>query len=408
MGTGIKNGRFNYSEKKLRTKYDWQKYIYTYKVWGRCVYNYETDDDNYGRYFRKKFGKASGDLIHSLSYSSKILPFFTLIHGVSASNNSYWPEMYENMSIVRKAPNLPYSYDLHKPSRFGMSTSHDPNLIMSPIELADCIYNKKTINRYSPITMSNWLMVYSKKSEFYLNKGKKIFNNKNDFDFKRLEIDINILIGLGKFFSYKIKSACYWELFLKEHKYNLGLHALKFYKKSYNEWSIISGISKKFYLPDLTYGPQSWLRGRWDDRLPAIKEDIDTMSKILDKFKFKKINQDISEKYLKWKNNQRFKITHKVKKQINGLLIIISKYKKQKNSKLYINFRQVNQSKTWVRKIINIKERKIISSIISNKLIKEDYPIQYYFELVVRNYSSFCPGLNTKISNQPYYIYDNL
>ena len=81
---------------------------------------------------------------------------------------------------------------------------------------------------------------------------------------------------------------------------------------------------------------------------------------------------------------------------------------KQKNSKLYINFRQVNQSKTWVRKIINIKERKIISSIISNKLIKEDYPIQYYFELVVRNYSSFCPGINTKISNQPYYIYDNL
>ena len=51
--------------------------------------------------------------------------------------------MYENMSIVRKAPNLPYSYDLHKPSRFGMSTSQDPNLIMSPIELANCIYNNK-------------------------------------------------------------------------------------------------------------------------------------------------------------------------------------------------------------------------------------------------------------------------
>jgi len=195
---------------------------------------------------------------------------------------------------------------------------------------------------------------------------------------------------------------------LKEHKYNLGLHALKFYKKSYNEWSIISGISKKFYLPDLTYGPQSWLRGRWDDRLPAIKEDIDTMSKMLDKFKFKKINQDISEKYLKWKNNQRFKITHKVNKQINGLLIIISKYKKQKNSKLYINFRQVNQSKTWVRKIINTEKRKIISTIILNKLIKEHYPIQYYFELVFRNYSSFSPGINSKLSNQPYYIYDNL
>ena len=47
-------------------------------------------------------------------------------------------------------------------------------------------------------------------------------------------------------------------------------------------------------------------------------------------------------------------------------------------------------------------------STVYNKLIKEDYPIQYYFELVVRNCSSFCPGINKKLSNQPYYIYDNL
>ena len=137
-------------------------------------------------------------------------------------------------------------------------------------------------------------------------------------------------------------------------------------------------------------------------------EIIIKTKKLIKKFKLKKINQDISDKYLKWKNNQRFRIKHKVNKQINGLLIIISKYKKQKNSKLYINFRQVNQSKTWVRKIINTDKRKIISSIISNKLIKEDYPIQYYFELVVKNYSSFCPGIHWKLSNQPYYIYDNL
>ena len=35
MGTGIKNARFNYSVKQLRTKYDWQKYLFTYRVWGR-------------------------------------------------------------------------------------------------------------------------------------------------------------------------------------------------------------------------------------------------------------------------------------------------------------------------------------------------------------------------------------
>ena len=129
--------------------------MYTYKVWGKCVYKYKTKDDRYKRYFNKNFGRASNDLVKSLSYASKILPFFTLVHGVSASNNSYWPEMYENMSIVNKAPHLTYSYDLHKPSRFEMSTSSDPNLIMAPIYLANCIYNNKDINKYSTITISN-------------------------------------------------------------------------------------------------------------------------------------------------------------------------------------------------------------------------------------------------------------
>ena len=50
--------------------------------------------------------------------------------------------------------------------------------------------------------------------------------------------------------------------------------ALSNYVKAKNSWEEAAIISKKYYLPDLTYGPQSWLRGRWDDRLPAIKADI--------------------------------------------------------------------------------------------------------------------------------------
>ncbi len=408
MGTGIKNGRFNYSVKNLRTKYDWQKYLFTYRVWGKCTYNYETNKNSYSRYYKKIFGNSATNLITSLSYASKILPFFTLVHGVSASNNSYWPEMYENMSTVKKAPSLPYSYDLHKPSRFGMSTSQDPNLIMSPIELADCIYNNKIINRYSPITMSNWLNEYARNSKNNLKKANEIYKNKNNYEFKRLEIDIKILIGLGKFFSYKIKSSCYWELFLKEKNYKLGIDALKYYKKSFKEWSIISEISKQFYLPDQTYGPQSWLRGRWDDRLPAIKEDITRMAKILKNSQLKKINISYSNKLLNWRNNQKFKLEHNIKKTNNRLLIIISKYEYEKNSKLYLKYRQVNQSKKWLKKIINTKNKKIILINISNKLINDIYPIQYYFEKINHKYSAFCPGINKNLSNQPYYIYDNL
>ena len=407
MGTGIKNARFNYSLKQLRTKYDWQKYLFTYRVWGRCTYNYKTNENNYSRYYKKLFGKSSNELIKSLSYASKILPFFTLVHGVSASNNSYWPEMYENMSIVENAPHLPYSYDLHKPSRFGMSTSQDPNLIMSPIELANCIYNKKNIKKYSPITMANWLYEYSNKARTNLVKAIKKITNKNDPEFLRLEIDIKILIGIGKFFSYKIKSACYWELYIKEKKFNLGYQSLQFYKKSFSAWSKIAKISKKFYLEDLTYGPQSWLRGRWDDRLPAIKDDIIKMTNILNRNFIKSKKQINIFELSRWNNNQSFHIDHTIEKKSDRSVDITINNLNKINVELFFNYRQVNQSKKWQRNKINaLKNRFTIKKF--NNFLKENYPIQYYFELVEKKYSCFCPGINKDLSNQPYYVYDNI
>jgi len=407
MGTGIKNARFNYSVKQLRTKYDWQKYLFTYRIWGRCTYNYETNENNYSRYYKKLFGKSSNELIKSLSYASKILPFFTLVHGVSASNNSYWPEMYENMSIVENAPHLPYSYDLHKPSRFGMSTSQDPNLIMSPIELANCIYNKKNIKKYSPITMANWFNEYSNKARTNLIKAIKKITNKNDPEFLRLEIDINILIGIGKFFSYKIKSACYWELYIKEKKFNLGYQSLQFYKKSYSAWSKIAKISKKFYLEDLTYGPQSWLRGRWDDRLPAIKDDIIKMTNILNRNFIKSKKQINIFELSRWNNNQSFHIDHTIEKKSDRSVDITINNLNKINVELFFNYRQVNQSKKWQRNKINaLKNRFTVKKF--NNFLKQNYPIQYYFELVEKKYSCFCPGINKDLSNQPYYVYDNI
>jgi len=407
MGTGIKNARFNYSLKQLRTKYDWQKYLFTYRVWGRCTYNYKTNENNYSRYYKKLFGKSSNELIKSLSYASKILPFFTLVHGVSASNNSYWPEMYENMSIVENAPHLPYSYDLHKPSRFGMSTSQDPNLIMSPIELANCIYNKKNIKKYSPITMANWFNEYSNKARTNLVKAIKKITNKNDPEFLRLEIDIKILIGIGKFFSYKIKSACYWELYIKEKKFNLGYQSLQFYKKSYSAWSKIAKISKKFYLEDLTYGPQSWLRGRWDDRLPAIKDDIIKMTNILNRNLIKSKKQINIFELSRWNNNQSFHIDHTIEKKSDRSVDITINNLNKINVELFFNYRQVNQSKKWQRNKINaLKNRFTLKKF--NNFLKQNYPIQYYFELVEKKYSCFCPGINKDLSNQPYYVYDNI
>jgi len=410
MGTGIKGGRFNYIDKNLRTKYDWEKYNYTYRVWGRLTYNPKTSPENYQRFMIKNFGKIGLDLTKSLGHASRILPFITLAHGVSASNNSYWPEMYENMSIVNKAPFLPYSYDLKKPSRFGMATSCDPQLLMSPQDLAKLIYNKLGINRYSPLTMANWLEKFSNNATKYIPKSKKILKEENP-SLKILLVDITIQASIGQFFAEKFRSACFWEYFLLCKNKAVGIKALEKYIKARDQWQIAADISKEIYLPDLTYGPQSWLRGRWDDRLPAIERDIEEMKKKLNLKKFiknskknKTINTNL-KKMENWNYSQKIKVGHTPPRNFiyNQEILIKCSIELKKNFQGFIHYRHVNQSIKWER-INLIQNNKYLSAIILSAYTKTPFPIQYYFEFKDKEKSLFSPGFNDNLSNQPYHL----
>ena len=409
MGTGIKGGRFNYKSNKLKTKYDWEKYIYNYRIWGRLNYNPNTKQNTYLRYLSYNFGSSYKDISNALANASRVLPFVTLVHGVSASNNSYWPEIYENMSIVKKSPWLPYSYDLHKNSRFGMSTSCDPQLIMSPKEMVDKIFKNKPINKYSPLTMILWLERFSKNAKNYISKAANIIKNENNYEFLRIYIDVIIQSSIGKFFTYKFKASILWEYYLLSKNKKVGEEALNNYLKARNAWNVAAVISKKYYLPDLTYGPQSWLRGRWDDRLPAINQDIDDMRSILikNKNKYKKIKRDLELiDYIKnWNNDQNILVNHLPPKHyIKGENIsLLCKLDINKKLSGYINFREVNQSKKWRRKKLT-KSRDIYYSVIPKRFTNTQYPIQYYFEFTNKKYSSFSPGFNKFLSNQPYYL----
>ncbi len=409
MGTGIKGGRYNYKLKKLRTKYDWEKYIYNYRIWGRLNYNPDTKKNTYLRYLNYHFGCNYKDISNALANASRVLPFITLVHGVSASNNSYWPEIYENMSIVKKAPWLPYSYDLQKHSRFGMSTSCDPQLIMSPKEMADKIFKNRTINKYSPLTMILWLDRFSKNAKNYIIRAANKIKRKDNYDFLRIYIDVIIQSSIGKFFTYKFKASILWEYYLLSKNKKIGEEALKNYLKAKKAWEVAAKISKKYYLPDLSYGPQSWLRGRWDDRLPAINKDIDDMRVILikNKKKYKKIKKDLKIiNYVEnWNDNQNILVNHlSPKNYIKGEKIFLScKLDLNKNFLGYIHFREVNQSKKWIRKKL-IKKQGIYKSIISSSFTNTNYPIQYYFEFIDNKHSKFSPGFNKFLSNQPYYL----
>ncbi len=62
-----------------------------------------------------------------LRHASRILPLLTTAHLPSASNNTFWPEVYTNMPIADTAGRDPYT-DTPSPKRFGTVSPLDPQL----------------------------------------------------------------------------------------------------------------------------------------------------------------------------------------------------------------------------------------------------------------------------------------
>ena len=99
-GSGIAGDRCAYADASLRPRWDWEKYAYSHRVWGRLLYNPQSDPDTWQRYLRGKFGAGAPSIETALANASRILPIVTTGHAASAGNNSYWPEVYLNQSMV--------------------------------------------------------------------------------------------------------------------------------------------------------------------------------------------------------------------------------------------------------------------------------------------------------------------
>src|SRR5262249_14856613 len=81
-----------YAEPRLRPEgphSEWQKYRYTYRLWGRLLYNPDAAPDTWERYLRDEFAEGAGDAEQALSHASRILPLVTTAHHPSAANNRY-------------------------------------------------------------------------------------------------------------------------------------------------------------------------------------------------------------------------------------------------------------------------------------------------------------------------------
>jgi hypothetical protein len=121
-GSGIAGSRCAYADASLEPHWDWQKYLYTYRAWGRLIYDPDARSDIWQRYLRKQFGAAAPAVEAALASASAITPIITTAHLPSAAN-----EAFNRLTLTPRRPRCSATSARLTRNCFRVSTSLLPS-----------------------------------------------------------------------------------------------------------------------------------------------------------------------------------------------------------------------------------------------------------------------------------------
>lgn len=406
MGSGRPGGRLAYTDSSLVPAYDWQKYALTYRLWGRLTYDPDAPAAEWQRAFVRNFGPAAAPAEAALSKASRILALITSAHGPSASNNSYWPEIYTNMSVVQDDPGRPY-YDTPKPPRFGTVESFDAQIFSRIDEHAHSLLSGEGDARYSPVEVARWLDALAADAEAALHMvGSEPSGNP---ELRRLVVDVRIQTAIGRFFAAKLRSGVLWTVFVQTQEPAAAQAALRCYRAARTAWASAAEAAQ-IYAVDVSYGPEPWLRGHWRDRLPAIDADIAEMARIAG---------DTSGRVRGDRDRIWASIGHVLaggpRSRVNARIVGPSGFAPSQPLELTLvvadqdietvrlHYRHVNQAEAW-QVAEAIAANGAFSASIPAAYTATAFPLQYYFELRGAQRADLFPGLAPDLAGQPYVV----
>jgi hypothetical protein len=280
-GSGLPGGRDAYADAALRPKGgDFEKYLYTYRVWGRSLYNPNHDRKHPRRFLEQQFGRGAEPIETALLSAGKILPLVTTAHCPSAANNNYWPEMYFNMPIVDAGRTHPYG-DTPSPKRLGTVSPLDPEFFLGLDEFADELIKGERSGKYSPAWVAEQLEAAAEQAVAALRQAKSKVRDEHSAEFRRLTVDVTMQAGLGKFFAAKFRSGVLYAIYQRTYSRAVLERAIAANRAARDAWTELAQTAQGVYRSDVTFGPEYFQRGHWLDRLPAMDADIADMQKLL-------------------------------------------------------------------------------------------------------------------------------
>ncbi len=408
-GSGLPGGREGYADVSLRAPGpDAAKFRYTYRLWGRMLHDPETPADVWQRQLREIYGTAAAPIEQALASASRILPLVTTAHLPSAANNNYWPEMYVNMSIVDITPNREPYNDTPTPRRFGTVSPLDPQLFSTIEAHADSLLDRQSSPKISPVEVADRLDALAAVAMARVAEAKRVAAAPMSPALKRTVVNVEVQAGLGRFFANKLRAGVLYALFDRTRARDVLERAIAFYEAARAAWAGVADVTTGVYVRDVTYGPGTFQRGHWADRLAAIDRDVAAMQTKLAGADAAAARADVIPLVLQAPARPVFAIAHTPPATFtHGGPVNLTLAPANGGARAHAArclFRRVNQADAWMAADMAAQGGGWHVQL-PGSLADSAFPIQYYFELTSESGAvSVYPGFDQTWSSQPYIV----
>jgi hypothetical protein len=404
-GSGHPGGRNSYVDSSLaKINRDTNKFNITYLLWGRYLYNPDTAPEVHRRFYHGTFGSSSSALEVALASSSRILPLITTAWLPSASNHSFWPELYSPISILPPTGKPLYG-DSPAPHNVSAISPLDPKLFSTIDQHAKDLVSGTKNARYNPGEVIECLEIMVSTSTRALAAARNSGGSHSKSpEFHQAEEDINILNGLGLYYANLFRAALLYSIYEQTGDPEAASQSLATYRKARDAWANMAERADKIYSTDISYGDIPIRRGNWAGRLPQIDDDVVALEKhftekpILQHSAGKAIQQAI-----KVSPRPTVVVEHTVPDTFrpgSDLYLTIATPAVVTRSILW--YRQVNHGERWLSVPMQ-KTGNAHSASVPGSYTNSPFPLQYYFEIHTADAATLHPPFNPTFSNQPYY-----
>ena len=410
-GSGLPGGRCAYADASLNPRYDFEKYRYTYRLWGRLGYNPDAHPEVWRRALRQEFGAAANEVENALASASRVLPLFTLAHGPAVSCTSYWVEIYSNIPIAKTDVEHPFP-EVPDPKVFGNVTSFDPQLFQSGFQCGDALVEGRTTGRYSPLEVAQWLEDLAESAATALDKARRQLGaTASKPAFRRIEEDVLIERGLALFFAGKLRSAVLWRIYERSGLRPAAQASIARLEAAREAWVAMAERAKTVYQPNITYGSR-WTQGHWMDRIALIDEDVADLKQRLTTAASPDpaIDPATAQRALEIATSKPARPVLEAKhtpgktfRSGQSLAITLS-CAKAAPKRVILWYRHVDQAERW-QSVELTRSGDAFQGEIPASYTAKRFPLQYYFEVEVGPAeATFVPRLAADFASVPYYI----